>query len=365
MFAAGIPMRVRASAGREPHQADAALRAGADDLRILELDEPVGELAAGAQLLHDQELDLHLVPGSVRAEVEQLEPGRRRRERAVRAAAARTSRTTCRSPTARSASRTTGQKLKWYGGPWAHVYDVYFGTSPNPPLFAAEPGARPERDDVAGSELHAADADRRHHLLLEDRLEDGGQPDQDRRHLELHDRRHAAAAAAAAAGRDDARAVGVEHAGANIHGNWTQDYRRERVGRIGALEPESRRGRRFHRRWRTPRTTSSRRSRSSTAPPITCGCGCAPDRIRSATIRCTSSSAVRSIRSARRTGASARRAPPRSCCRPDPATRRCRARAGPTTAGTRPARRSTSPPTARRPCASSSARTARSSTRSS
>ena len=32
---------------------------------------------------------------------------------------------------------TTGQKLKWYGGPWAHVYDVYFGTSPTPPLFAA------------------------------------------------------------------------------------------------------------------------------------------------------------------------------------------------------------------------------------
>jgi HKD family nuclease len=31
---------------------------------------------------------------------------------------------------------TSGQKIKWYGGPWAHVYDVYFGTSPNPPLFA-------------------------------------------------------------------------------------------------------------------------------------------------------------------------------------------------------------------------------------
>jgi HKD family nuclease len=27
--------------------------------------------------------------------------------------------------------------LKWYGGPWAHVYDVYFGTSSNPPLLAA------------------------------------------------------------------------------------------------------------------------------------------------------------------------------------------------------------------------------------
>jgi HKD family nuclease len=32
---------------------------------------------------------------------------------------------------------TSGQKLNWYGGPWAHVYDVYFGTTPTPPLFAA------------------------------------------------------------------------------------------------------------------------------------------------------------------------------------------------------------------------------------
>jgi hypothetical protein len=32
---------------------------------------------------------------------------------------------------------TTGQKLKWHGGPWAHVYDIYFGTNPTPPLFAA------------------------------------------------------------------------------------------------------------------------------------------------------------------------------------------------------------------------------------
>ncbi|HEY6214639.1 MAG TPA: phospholipase D-like domain-containing protein, partial [Vicinamibacterales bacterium] len=28
-------------------------------------------------------------------------------------------------------------ELKWDGGPWAHVYDVYFGTDPNPPLFVA------------------------------------------------------------------------------------------------------------------------------------------------------------------------------------------------------------------------------------
>jgi regulation of enolase protein 1 (concanavalin A-like superfamily)/HKD family nuclease len=25
---------------------------------------------------------------------------------------------------------TTGQRLVWYGGPWAHVYDIYFGTDP-------------------------------------------------------------------------------------------------------------------------------------------------------------------------------------------------------------------------------------------
>jgi hypothetical protein len=37
----------------------------------------------------------------------------------------------------------TGQTLKWYGGPWAHVYDVYFGTDPNPPLFAANQALGP------------------------------------------------------------------------------------------------------------------------------------------------------------------------------------------------------------------------------
>jgi hypothetical protein len=31
----------------------------------------------------------------------------------------------------------TGAYLEWYGGPWAHLYDVYFGTSPTPPLLAA------------------------------------------------------------------------------------------------------------------------------------------------------------------------------------------------------------------------------------
>lgn len=32
---------------------------------------------------------------------------------------------------------TTGLKLKWDGGYWAHYYDVYFGLDPNPPLYQA------------------------------------------------------------------------------------------------------------------------------------------------------------------------------------------------------------------------------------
>ena len=32
---------------------------------------------------------------------------------------------------------TTGQRLTWYGGFWPQTYDVYFGTAPNPPLFAS------------------------------------------------------------------------------------------------------------------------------------------------------------------------------------------------------------------------------------
>ncbi|MBA3885839.1 MAG: hypothetical protein H0X67_08910, partial [Acidobacteria bacterium] len=31
---------------------------------------------------------------------------------------------------------TASLTLTWNGGPWAHLYDVYFGTTPQPPLFA-------------------------------------------------------------------------------------------------------------------------------------------------------------------------------------------------------------------------------------
>jgi hypothetical protein len=33
---------------------------------------------------------------------------------------------------------TSGVVLTWYAGPWAHLYDVYFGIAANPPLLAAD-----------------------------------------------------------------------------------------------------------------------------------------------------------------------------------------------------------------------------------
>ena len=41
------------------------------------------------------------------------------------------------SPASGATGVSTTVTLKWWGGSWAHVYDVYFGTSSNPPLVAA------------------------------------------------------------------------------------------------------------------------------------------------------------------------------------------------------------------------------------
>jgi phosphatidylinositol-3-phosphatase len=35
-------------------------------------------------------------------------------------------------------AQPTTLKLQWEGGPWAHKYDIYLGTTPNPPLFMAD-----------------------------------------------------------------------------------------------------------------------------------------------------------------------------------------------------------------------------------
>jgi regulation of enolase protein 1 (concanavalin A-like superfamily) len=44
---------------------------------------------------------------------------------------------------------TSGVKLVWDGGAWAHVYDIYFGTSSTPPLYLANQNLGP--DDPAKS----------------------------------------------------------------------------------------------------------------------------------------------------------------------------------------------------------------------
>jgi hypothetical protein len=40
------------------------------------------------------------------------------------------------SPQNLAAGMSSSATLTWDGGPWAHLYDVYFGTNPNPPLLA-------------------------------------------------------------------------------------------------------------------------------------------------------------------------------------------------------------------------------------
>jgi regulation of enolase protein 1 (concanavalin A-like superfamily) len=39
---------------------------------------------------------------------------------------------------AASGIATSAVVLKWYAGPWGQLYDIYFGTTPNPPLLAAD-----------------------------------------------------------------------------------------------------------------------------------------------------------------------------------------------------------------------------------
>ena len=39
----------------------------------------------------------------------------------------------------------TGRVLSWKPGPWAHKADVYFGTTPTPPLVATNVSVRPTR----------------------------------------------------------------------------------------------------------------------------------------------------------------------------------------------------------------------------
>ena len=81
---------------------------------------------------------------------------------------------------------TTGVSLSFYAGLWAHLYDIYFGTTPNPPLLETDRRLGPSQWSTdyryyALPPLQPGDA-----LLLEDRLEDDGAHRPPTAGLELH-----------------------------------------------------------------------------------------------------------------------------------------------------------------------------------
>jgi HKD family nuclease len=43
---------------------------------------------------------------------------------------------------------TSSVTLSWQAGPWAHLYDIYFGTTPEPPLFAQDQELGPSMSDA-------------------------------------------------------------------------------------------------------------------------------------------------------------------------------------------------------------------------
>jgi hypothetical protein len=58
---------------------------------------------------------------------------------------------TPKSPSPANGGSTTASSvtLKWYGGPWAHTYDLYFGTTPDPPLLRANLALGPSASSTA------------------------------------------------------------------------------------------------------------------------------------------------------------------------------------------------------------------------
>jgi hypothetical protein len=55
---------------------------------------------------------------------------------------------TNQAPASGAVGQATNLKLIWQGGPWAHKYDIYFGTAPNPPLIASDVTAGSPEDSI-------------------------------------------------------------------------------------------------------------------------------------------------------------------------------------------------------------------------
>ena len=120
-------------------------------------------------------------------------------------------------PVAQSpADASTGQPLslalRWDGGYDAHFYDVYFGTDPNPPLFAAnlplgptDPTAPTVTQKIVLPLLQHGTT---YYWRMVGRTMAGKTAKSE--HIQLHDQRCGAAAAAPTARRSNDRDVGLD-----------------------------------------------------------------------------------------------------------------------------------------------------------
>ena len=166
LYMAGVQIRDRAHAGFTASEEHAALQPGDDDFRIVELDVGVEQVAVRTQLLHDQAVVLQLGPnnftrkwGNTTGNVETepfvpLPP-----DAPVYVAPANA---------ATNVSTSTATIVSWKPGPWSHLADIRFGTSPSPPLARIDVGGLAELDE----DLHAASARAGHDLLLAGRQQD-------------------------------------------------------------------------------------------------------------------------------------------------------------------------------------------------
>ena len=99
-------------------------------------------------------------------------------------------------PAIAAAGVGTTVTLQWFGGPWAHLYDLYIDTSSaftNPAVFlnlAETPSKTADQHVQLSAARHAG---RGHDLLLEGGRKDDGVEDKDERGVELHHGGRAAA----------------------------------------------------------------------------------------------------------------------------------------------------------------------------
>ena len=116
-------------------------RPGRGDLRVLELVVASAEQPARAQLLlharHQQSGRQRRRPSTNGSQTSSMASGTTRRH-SCRFSRSRRMRRCIGPGERRRGSVPLSVTLRWEGGYWAHKYDIYFGTSPTPPLAVSD-----------------------------------------------------------------------------------------------------------------------------------------------------------------------------------------------------------------------------------